>query len=191
MMIFFFTDRRCQQRALFFAARLKQTLPMLTTTAWDHVIDRLYTWTYLMHVVPADDPWRWRYVMALEQLVVASPPQLAGIGHENDAPGKESGHLMWTFAVHQVMQLFAIQMSAHHQHQTQATLLHALVSEAKLTPADRDAMYLYHTLRAGFAFDRVWTMQLPDDPHLLAKLEALQSANSNPFEDSACIVVDP
>ncbi|ORX62075.1 hypothetical protein DM01DRAFT_86599 [Hesseltinella vesiculosa] len=170
---FFFTDRRCQMRALFLSARLQRAWPALSPPVWEQVMNRLYTWNYVMYVVPKEDPLRRHF--------------LHDMGQGDD---QQEEQMVWSFGLHQVTQLLAIPMSTHQQHQTQSILTHALQSENKLTSAERDAMYLYHALRAGFDVHRSWTLCLDEEPLLLHKLKGLQLSNSNPFEDSTCIVVE-
>jgi hypothetical protein len=194
---FFFTEKRCRNRAIFMAARLAQSLgpdfaqlhqPTTTTTTtihsfWKLVMDRFYTLNYLLYVVPSTDVTRKRYLEALEQRMED------GIG----ARFKDRrGGLETYFALYS-----AAKDNLSLVEDARRILEHCLDSEDKLGHSERDAMYIFHGLRAGF-LDGHYEPEvvLGDNDALLATLRhavldnkrLMEQSYVNPFEDDACIV---
>ncbi|SAM08429.1 hypothetical protein [Absidia glauca] len=197
---FFFTEKRCRNRAIFMAARLAQSLgpdfaqlhqPTSTTTTtttttihsfWKRVMDRFYTLNYLLYVVPSTEVSRKRYLAALGQRMTD------GIG----ARLKDRRGGLETY--------FALCYATTHDDKAEDArriLEHCLDSEDKLGHSERDAMYIFHGLRAGF-LDGHYEPEvvLDDDDALLATLRhavldnkrLMEQSYVNPFEDDACIV---
>ncbi|CAO3593331.1 unnamed protein product [Absidia cylindrospora] len=181
---FFFTDKRCHDRAIFLAARLLQNLGYdfvqqypANHAFWKTVIDRFYTLNYLLFVVPSTDQTRTNYLAALEQ------------------QQQQRGGMEISFAFYYAAIQHGLINNSALLEQSRTILEHCLDSEKKLGHAERDAMYIFHGLRAGFQCDAVAVM-LDDDDRLLAILQEAVRRNKhltkqpyvNPFEDDACIV---
>lgn len=197
---FFFTEKRCRNRAIFMAARLAQSLgpdfaqlhqPLTATTTtihsfWKRVMDRFYTLNYLLFVVPSNDLSRKRYLEALEQKMGDD-----GIGaHLKDRRGGLETYFALCYAMQQAHVLSLVE-------DARKILEHCLDSENKLGHSERDAMYIFHGLRAGFLDGHYEPdVALDDDDFLLATLrhavmdnkKLMEQSYVNPFEDDACIV---
>ncbi|KAI9021692.1 hypothetical protein CLU79DRAFT_804420 [Phycomyces nitens] len=217
---FFFTDKRCQNRAFFMAARLKQTLlPLLNASKetnhdalWRIITYRLYTFNYILFVLPATCEERLDLLSRLES-------ELAQLGDGQDL--HRSGGMEAHFAVR-----YALTNKRHRQRRRRTlledafeaerpqepaedidylisrarqTLEHCLKSESKLGPTERDAMYVFHGMRVGLhgAFEPRIELassesrlsqrlhQAVIDSQAIANLEYV-----NPFEDDNCIVTE-
>ncbi|KAI8329067.1 hypothetical protein BC941DRAFT_213691 [Chlamydoabsidia padenii] len=176
---FFYTDKRCVNRAIFFAARLEQTLGNQSMSFWHLVMDRLYTLNYLLYVIPSTNQTRTNYLAALDQ-------------HMHDTLiGRQLQPLCGGLETY-----FAFSQDAALMEQARKILEHCIKSENKLGHAERDAMYIFHGLRSGFHGRYEPKVVMEDDDVLLALLQNSVRDNKNlsscvnPFEDGACIVDD-
>ncbi|ORZ15073.1 hypothetical protein BCR42DRAFT_416342 [Absidia repens] len=199
---FFFTDKRCHDRAIFMAARLLQNLGYTFVQQhpanhafWKTVIHRFYTLNYLLFVVPSTDQTRTNYLAALEQQVMRDQPQ-----HTDRRGGMEIYFAFYYAAIqHGLIKTINNKNidTISLLEQSRTILEHCLDSENKLGHAERDAMYIFHGLRAGFQCDEdAVAVMMDDDDRLLAILQEAVRNNKNltkqpyvnPFEDDACIV---
>ncbi|KAI7863723.1 hypothetical protein BDF14DRAFT_1841575 [Spinellus fusiger] len=183
---FFFTDRRCQNRAYFMAARLKQALwPTLcglrgTDTFWQSIAHRLYTLNYLLFVLPYSSPLH-------SEAMKITHNELHVLGEKEVI-----------FAIHSVLCSFPSTSSLYAIRHTivreaQRVIACCLESESKLTQNEKDAMYLFHGHRMGLHGTFPLQIELAEASPALQKavMQAMQEnqarANTsfvvNPFED--------
>ncbi|KAL0093743.1 hypothetical protein F4703DRAFT_1831272 [Phycomyces blakesleeanus] len=177
---FFFTDKRCQNRAFFMAARLKQTLlPLLNSNTdnnhndalWRLITYRLYTFNYILFVLPATCEDRLDLLSRLETELAQQ-----GDGQDLHRSGGMEAHFAVRYALcnakrHRQRQrrrrtlledAFEAEKAQQQQSQlsgeedvdylvsrARQTLEHCLKSESKLGPTERDAMYVFHGMRVG------------------------------------------
>lgn len=200
---FFFNDKRCQHRALFMAARLKQSLPKSPDPFWRLVTHRLYTLNYILFVLPSDSTSRRQFLLKVE----TQPP----------------GAMEATFAIRYALEhrklkrrktlledAFELEkrnggpgaglpdptLEQEKLVDRAAGILHqCLESESKLGHAEKDAMYIFHSLRAGLLDTFVPHIELDEDKALRHRLrravdENRKPAYQNPFEDEDCIVTE-
>ncbi|KAI8076875.1 uncharacterized protein BX664DRAFT_270840 [Halteromyces radiatus] len=220
---FFFTDKRCQLRAMYMAARLQQNIGSYLVPYFQHqclsaaaaiattdggnmdvshsfwllVIDRFYTLNNLLFVVPSSDPYRQHYLSTLEQ-------HLDRMKHDIGL-NSQSGSLEVYFVLYYAIKKYFPRMMDEYSsplaailEKARKILAHCLESESKLGPSERDAMYIFHGLRAGFHgnIEPKVNMDDDDDDMLLTHLNDAVRGNKNltrqpyvnPFEDDACIV---
>ncbi|KAI9283238.1 hypothetical protein BY458DRAFT_495882 [Sporodiniella umbellata] len=201
---FFFNDKRCQHRALFMAARLKQSLPTKSPDHfWRLVTHRLYTLNYILFVLPSDSISRRQF---LDKFETHSPG-----GMEADFAVRytlEHQHLKRRKTL--LEDAFELEKRkggtgaglpdpAIEQNKTvqQATVIlqQCLESESRLGHAEKDAMYVFHSLRAGLLDTFVPHIELEEDRSLRHRLkrsvdENRKPAYQNPFEDEDCIVTE-
>ncbi|KAI8137897.1 hypothetical protein BJV82DRAFT_646737 [Fennellomyces sp. T-0311] len=201
---FFFSDKRCQNRAFFMAARLKQTLqPIILSLAppnapvdhlWELMTHRLYTLNYILFVLPATCDIRSRFLSTLEQ-------QLAQIGDGKHVLRR--GGMEVHFVVRYVLKKHYWQHDDDEiediVERAREVVEHCLESESKLGHAERDAMYVFHGLRMGLHGSFEPHIELDDEYWELARRlaiavkenkESSQPVYINPFEDDDAIVKD-
>ncbi|KAI8335500.1 hypothetical protein BC941DRAFT_430500 [Chlamydoabsidia padenii] len=197
---FFFTEKRCRNRAIFMAARLAQNLdsdlmPSATTTTtiysfWKMVIDRFYTLNYLLYVVPPNNMNRVKYIEALEQ-------DMNRDAMGRCLKGRRGGIEIYFALYYSMVGSTMVQNNDGLMEKARKILEHCLDSEDKLGYTERDAMYIFHGLRTGFLngqYDPEVVMD--DDDSLFTTLQDAVRDNKhlmdqsyvNPFEDDACIV---
>jgi hypothetical protein len=181
------------------AARLEQSLDAdfvydrrtITTTIhsfWERVMDRLYTLNYLFYVLPPNHQTKVRYLAALDQ-------------HMGDSIiGKQMkslcGGMEIYFALYSTTLDYFGTADLDTMEQARRILEHCMTSESKLGHAERDAMYIFHGLRAGFHGRYQPKVVLDDDDVLLDAMQEAVRDNKyltnqpsvNPFEEGACIV---
>ncbi|CAO3589266.1 unnamed protein product [Absidia cylindrospora] len=202
---FFFTEKRCQHRATFMTARLLQNLGStdlahMSTPFWKLLMDRFYTLNYLLFVVPSNNMTRTKYLVALEQ-------RMNGDKVGQHLKGLRGGmetyfalyYTMVMMTTTTTMQQHDLENDIYVMEQARKILEHCLDSESKLGHTERDAMYIFHGLRAGLHghYDDA-TVVLDDDDLLLMLIRNAVQNNKNlakqpyvnPFEDDACIVDD-
>ncbi|KAG0175314.1 hypothetical protein DFQ28_001843 [Apophysomyces sp. BC1034] len=201
---FFFTDKRCQNRAFFMAARLKQTLqPFLTQQndldgLWKLVTHRLYTFNYVLFVMSSTCNVRARFLCALEN-------ELGQLGDGQDVfrrAGMEA-HFAVRYALQRKRRRRTLLEMQEVDDTTDAlverarvVLEHCLKSEAKLGHSERDAMYVFHGMRVGLHGSFEPRIELEEDQELRRLLrqavvenkELAKPTYENPFEDASCIV---
>ncbi|KAF7726420.1 Protein dennd6a [Apophysomyces ossiformis] len=203
---FFFTDKRCQNRAFFMAARLKQTLqPFLTQHndldgLWKLVTHRLYTFNYLLFVMSSTCHVRSRFLAALEEELGR-----LGDGQNVHRRGGMEAHFAVRYALLRKRRRRTLLEMQDIDDPTDAlverarvVLEHCLRSEAKLGHAERDAMYVFHGMRVGLHGSFEPRIELEEDQELRRLLrqavmenkELAKPAYENPFEDASCIVKD-
>ncbi|KAI7868336.1 hypothetical protein BDF14DRAFT_1795497 [Spinellus fusiger] len=220
---FFFTDKRCQNRAFFMAARLKQTLLPLLKPApgqthdalWKLITHRLYTFNYIMFVLPTTSEARIRLLQQLESQLIQ---------HGDGQDIHRSGGMEVHFAVRYALQhkhnkqrcrrtLLGDAFEAesgritqeptedmdHLVNRARQTLEHCLRSEAKLGPTERDAMYVFHGMRVGLHGSFNPRIELSSSESGLSQLlnqvvlehqSMSTSEYVNPFEDDTCVVTE-
>lgn len=183
------------------AARLEQSMDAdfvydrrtttKTTTIhsfWERVINRLYTLNYLLYVLPLSHQTKCNYLAALDQ-------------HMGDSIiGKQMkslcGGLETYFALYSTTLYYFGSADPDTMEQARRILEHCMTSESKLGHAERDAMYIFHGLRAGFHGHYQPKVVMDDDDLLLESIQEAVRENKcmtnqpsvNPFEEGACIV---
>ncbi|KAI9499615.1 hypothetical protein BDB00DRAFT_794817 [Zychaea mexicana] len=213
---FFFSDKRCQNRAFFMAARLKQTLqPILASSSlssphttpdplWELVTHRLYTLNYILFVLPSTCDIRNHFLAVLEQ-------QLAQIGDGQHVLRR--GGMEVHFSLRYVLKKYYRRSRDSNNNnnndddddiediveRAREIIEHCLESESKLGHAERDAMYVFHGLRMGLHGSLEPRIELDDEYWELAQRlaiavkqnkESTQPAYVNPFEDDDAVVTD-
>ncbi|KAG2227479.1 hypothetical protein INT45_007505 [Circinella minor] len=216
---FFFSDKRCQNRAFFMAARLKQTLqPILTSLSlqprgeddhhiWELMTHRLYTLNYILFVLPNTCDIRNRFLALLEH-------QLAQIGDGKHVLRR--GGMEVHFSVRYILSKLKKKTVNNYRidvavvdddddeiedivERAREVVEHCLESESKLGHAERDAMYVFHGLRMGLhgSFephveldDEYWELSQRLATAVQQNKESTQPPYINPFEDDDAIVTD-
>ncbi|KAI8376416.1 uncharacterized protein BYT42DRAFT_498577 [Radiomyces spectabilis] len=174
---FFFNDKRCQNRAFFMAARIKQTLSMffsipstkpslslstITLSAdemnavWEMITNRLYTLNYLLFVLSPTCHIRNQFLSQLEY-------QLSQIGDGQNLHrrGGMEAHIAVRYALQHLSrrrrrssvrgcnQNYDEEEIEDLVERARQVLEHCLQSESKLGHSERDAMYVFHGMRVG------------------------------------------
>lgn len=181
---YIFTDKRCQQRALFMTARLKQTVrERQSDSFWRLIAHRLYTFNYILFVLAQSvgkyNPGHTEAQYAVRYALERKRRRKTLL---EDAFAKERG----TFSITDPLLEHA-----------RTVFKQCLESEAQLGQAERDAMYLFHTAQAGLL--NLFEPRIECEDRALAdrlKRAVLENKAQytpdyqNPFEDEDFVVAE-
>ncbi|KAG0739688.1 hypothetical protein G6F62_009010 [Rhizopus arrhizus] len=245
---FFFNDKRCQHRALFMTARLKQSLdmnrPLRTSTStpiktsstavsrtsldntvegfWRLITHRLYTLNYILFVLPSDSSSRAEFLKRIETDLTSTEFGKTLLSRR----GGMEAHFAVRYALQYKKKLRrrktlledafeqekrkggnvagavlpsvdpSIETNNKTVEQARVIIEQCLESESKLGHSEKDAMYVFHSLRAGLLDAFQPHIELEEDRALRHRLKRAVDENKeklayqNPFEDEDCIVTE-
>lgn len=189
---FFYQDKKCRDRAIFLACRLKQNYDVLfewpSPSKDDFIVavcSRLYAYNYILFALPQQSPVRARFLSNLDQrrlqLGIAEPA------------GREV-----VFSVGFVLQKMYGRMDLDVVERARQALHKCLESETKLSHDERTSMYVFHGMMSGMKWDtRDLDVTVEEDDEITKEILAVRSSllqrpepYSNPFEDAAAVVED-
>ncbi|KAI9485786.1 MAG: hypothetical protein EXX96DRAFT_546505 [Benjaminiella poitrasii] len=227
---FFFTDKRCQHRALFMACRLQQALdthPLIRSKSlqqtgvnsfWRLVTHRLYTLNYILFVLPTESTTRAGFLGRIE-----ADLERQSDGLELTRRGGMEAHFAVRYALNHrrrrrktlLEDAFRAEEEAKRREkgetiqnrddqeldlvvaEARAVIEQCLESESSLGQhSERDAMYVFHSMRTGFLDAFQPHIELEEDRGLRHRLRRMveynqcqqQEVYENPFEDEDLIV---
>ncbi|KAH8555477.1 hypothetical protein BGW37DRAFT_137832 [Umbelopsis sp. PMI_123] len=189
---FFYQDKKCRDRAIFLACRLRQNYDVLFEWNSYHqykddftvaVCSRFYAYNYIMYAVDQQSPIRSRFLSNLDE-------QRRRLGVSEPA-GREA-----VFAVAQVLQNLFGCIDMDVVERARQALAKCLESESKLSHDERTSMYVFHSMMSGMKWDTRDLYVIVEEDPMITK-EILQVRESllerpepyqNPFEDASAIV---
>jgi hypothetical protein len=189
--IYFYQDKKCRDRAIFLACRLRQSYDVLFPWTPEYAKDdfivavcsRLYAYNYILYALPQQSPTRGQFLSTLDQQCQSL--KIQGLGNREAV-----------FSMGYCLQKMAGYIDADIVERTRQILEKCLESEDKLSHDERGSMYIFHGMMSGMNWHaRDLDVTVEEDPHitqdilqvrlsLLAKPEPYQ----NPFEDASAIV---
>lgn len=191
--VFFYQDKKCRDRAIFLACRLRQTYDVLLHWSPEYskddfivaICSRLYAYNYILYALPQQSPTRMQFLSKLDQ-------QCQSLGIVG------TGNREAVFSVGHCLQKMEGYINADVVERARQTLQKCLESEDKLSHDERGSMYIFHGMMSGMNWDsRDLDVTVEEDGQitqdilqvrssLLAKPEPYQ----NPFEDASAVVVE-
>ncbi|GAA5798161.1 hypothetical protein HPULCUR_003561 [Helicostylum pulchrum] len=186
---------------------------------WRMIAHRLYTLNYILFVLPSDSKSRIEFLNKME-----SNLSLIGDGNEIHKRGGMESHFAVRYALQhkrpkrrKTLLEDAFELEKRNGGNVAGAVLpstllddqakinsmvekarliieQCLESESKLSNSEKDAMYIYHSMRNGLhgAFDP--HIELEEDRTLRHRLKRTVNQNNqdlkNPFEDEDCIVIE-
>ena len=187
---FFYQDKKCRDRAIFLACRLRQNYDVLFE--WKEkdefivaVCSRLYAYNYILFALPQQSSVRARFLSNLDE-------QRLRLGVA-EAAGREA-----VFSVGYVMQRMYGHVDIDALERSRQALYKCLESETKLSHDERISMYVFHGMMSGMKWDS-FDLDVSVEEDAVITQEILQVRSSllqrpepyqNPFEDASAIVRD-
>lgn len=182
---------------------------------WRLVTHRLYTLNYILFVLPSDSECRRQFLNRIEAdlATIGDGQELYRVGGmeahfavryalEHKRSRRRKTLLEDAFEAERLQQYGSLPNYRLEDNKTvnQARLIieQCLESESKLGHAEKDAMYVFHSLRAGLLDAFEPHIELEEDKSLRHRLKRLVEQNKemtkptyqNPFEDEECIVTE-
>lgn len=189
---FFYQDKKCRDRAIFLACRLRQNYDVLFE--WNSnsqlkddfivaVCSRLYAYNYIMYAVDQQSPVRARFLTNLDE-----HRQRLGV---SEHAGREA-----VFAVAHVLQKMFGYTDMEVVERARQALSKCLDSETKLSHDERSSMYVFHGMMSGMKWEaRDLCVTVEEDPLITQEILRVRESllerpepYQNPFEDASAIV---
>lgn len=187
---FFYQDKKCRDRAIFLACRLRQNYDVLFE--WKEkddfivaVCSRLYAYNYILFALPQQSSVRAWFLSNLDE-------QRLRLGVA-EAAGREA-----VFSVGYVMQRMYGRMDMDALERSRQALYKCLESETKLSHDERTSMYVFHGMMSGMKWDSCdLDVSVEEDAVITQEILRVRSSllqrpepYQNPFEDASAIVRD-